>query len=256
MPDPVNRNCFIQILTGGAVPLPTIGMREPLWASPAVVFCPGETYSFYINYVGGIAGLDLLDGSLGNYGAGASFSPVSGPLGVTHSVMNVSFPSGVPDGVYRMSLGGKQGNFVEVINSLSEANACSSIFEISHNATLGNFFYPYVSEGYFQKMRLRINLREYQPEINLESYRSTATGQVRNLQGTYQSGLTIEAPDYTIHDHRAMAVLSFHDIIKINGKQYVRKENGGYQTRPDGMLPTYPGEFSLYENDSTILFRA
>lgn len=256
MPDPVNRNCFIQIFTGGAASLPTIGLREPLWASPAIIFRGGESYSFYINYVGGIGGLTLLDGSGGSYGAGASFSSVSGPLGVTHSVMNVNFPGGVPDGVYRMSLGGLQGNFVEVINNIDDANFTSAMFEISHNSTLGNFFYPYVSEEYFQKMRLRINLREYQPETNIESYRSTATGQVRNLQGTYQSSVTIETPEYSVHDHKAMAVLSVHDIIKINGKQYVRKENGTYQTRPDGMLPTYPGEFSLYENDSTILFRA
>lgn len=256
MPDPVNKNCFIQIFTGGPVSLPTIGLREPLWASPALVFRAGEVYSFYVNYVGAIGGVSLVDGSGNSYGAGASFMAVNGPLGVTHTVINISFPGGVPDGDYRMMLGGLQGSFVSVVNDLEEANSMSSRFEISHNSTLGNFYYPYAADEYFQSMRLRINLREFQPEINIESYKSSATGQIRNLSGTYQSAVTIESVDYTIHDHKAMAVLSIHDIIKINGRQYIRKENGGYQTRPDGMLPTYSGEFSLYENDSTILFRA
>ena len=253
--DPINQNCFIPLMgSGSAAALPVIAMQEPLWASPAVIFVPGEAYSFYINK-GGVSSFELYDGSGNVYSTGASFSAVAGPNGATSTIMNVSFPT-VPSGVYQGVVAGVfSAGFFEVMEMV-DALEVSAIFEFSHNLSLGDFYYPYAPEGYAQMIRLRCSAREYQPEINVESYQSTATGRVRNLQGTYQKSVIIETYDYDLYAHEAMAILTLHDNIKINGKEYIRKGNSAYQTKSVSDFKTYNGEFGLYENKSTILFRA
>jgi len=255
MADALNRNSFVRVYSGASkISLPVIPLREPGLISPPIIFVPGESLSFYIAAaVGG--GLTLTNGSGGSFGGGGSISSFSTtPEYGTHSVMNVTVPS-VPDGTYKMTVGGMESNYVEVISDVALANQISAFFEVSHNKPIDVFRYPYAGEGYKQKMRLRLTVVDMQPETNIDGYEATNTGKQRNLQGVSKKYVTFQTPDYQLEDHDAMHVLSLHDNILINGKSYIRRPSGSYKMSPAMDTPVSNGEFSLYDNENTFLLR-
>lgn len=253
MAQALNPYSFVRLYDESSeISLPIIPMRELGRISPALIFTPGEILSFYISYP--VSGsLSLTDGSGNSHNGGASFTGFATPQG-DHTIMEVTVPS-IPDGTYKMTIGGKEGNYVEVISDMTLVNQISAFFRISHNKNLNLFKYPYLGSGYKQRMRLRMTVLEIQPETNIEGYEATNTGKQRNLQGVSKKYVTFQTPDYQLEDHDACYMLSLHDNILINDREYIRRPTGSYKISPSMDTPVSNGEFSLYDNDATFLLR-
>lgn len=252
MADALNRNSFVRLYSGSSlVSLPIIPLREKQYVSPPIIGVPGETMSFYIAQSAS-GGASMVDGSGNSFGLG-SISGVTTTIG-NHGILNITVPS-APDGVYKMTVGGMESNYIDIVNDVALANQISAVVLWSHKKILDNFYYPYCPADYQQKARLRMSLTEIQPETNIEGYEATNTGKQRNLQGVFKKYATFMTPDYSLEDHDAMAVLALHDNISINGKVYIRRPQGTYKMSPDMALPACNGEFSLYDNSSTFLLR-
>lgn len=253
MLEPVNSHSFLRIYqNGGEVSLPIIPLREPLNASPAIIMCPGESYSFYMTTSTGAP--TAVDGSGGSAGIGGSASGVSTTIG-THTILNLSYGGGSRDGVYQFMFGGNKGSFVEIINDIEEARQISALFKFSHNKIMGKFYYPYAPAEYQQVMRLRCTNSDVQAKVDVTSYRSSATGKYRNLQGQYTKSVTIETVDYTRHDHDAAAILSLHDNILINERVYIRDPENSYRANIVSDVIGSNGTFGLFDNDATFPFK-
>jgi hypothetical protein len=253
MLEPANDHSFLRLYpAGGEVSLPVIPLREPLNISPAIILCPGEEYSFYMTTEAG--GLSIVDGSGGSVGVGLSYTMITTTIG-THTIIGMNYNGGARDGVYQVMFGGNKGSFVEVINDIEDARQVSGLFEFNHNKIMGKFYYPYAPTGYMQKMRLRCTVSNIQPKVDITSYRSSATGKYRNLQGVYAKTVTIETVDYTRHDHDAAAILSLHDHIFINDREYVRDPENSYRANLVSDVMGSNGTFGLIDNDATFLFK-
>lgn len=251
MTDALNKG-FIRVYGGGPTSLPIVGLQQPGRIFPAVIGVPGESMSAYIAYnVSG--GLSLTDGSGNSFGGGGSASGFA-ITGGTHSILNFTVPS-VPDGTYKMTIGGMESNYIDIVSDVAYANQVSCVVEYFHNKILGPYYYPYASSGYKQKLRLRMTLLDRQPETNVDGYEATNTGKQRNLQGVYKEYITLQTVDYLLEDHQAASLMSMHDSISINGILYIRRPSGGYKMSPSMDTPVSNGEFSLYDNSSTFLLR-
>lgn len=249
--DPVNTHSFLRKY-GSDVSLPIIPLREPRNASPAVILCPGESASFYMTTP--TSGLTIVDGSGNLLGVGVSYTNFTTTIG-THTIVTINYAGGEKDGVYQAMFGGAEGSFIEVINDIEDARQISAFYEFSHNKILGKFYYPYAPAGYKQKMRLRCTNSDVQPKVDITSYRSSATGKYRNLQGQYTKSVTIETVDYTRHDHDAAAILSLHDNILINGRAYIRDPENSYRANIVSDVIGSNGTFGLIDNDATFPFK-
>jgi hypothetical protein len=199
-------------------------------------------------------GLSINDGSGGTVGVGLSYISVSTTIG-THTIIGITYGGGARDGVYQVKFGADAGSFVEIINDIQEARQVSALFEFSHNKILGKFYYPYAPADYMQKMRLRCTNSDVQPKVDVTAYRSSATGKYRNLQGTYSKSVTIETVDYTRQDHDAAAILSIHDNIVINGRDYNRDPENSYRASITSDVNGSNGSFGLFDNEATFLFK-
>jgi hypothetical protein len=246
----LNPNSFLRIYNSSGVALPIIPLRERNMVYPPVIFVPGESYAVYFNTDASAGSISLTDGA-NTYNISISSTSVVYATG-THSFGTFTIPS-IPDGLYQMTISGAQSNGVEVINNVSEANQLSAIFEYSHNKKLGSLYYPYLSTGTKQKLRLRISVSDAQSDTTISGYEEVSTGQMRNLQGTIRKFITVTTMDYSREDHDAMMILSVHDTIIINGVTYIRKSDATYKSTAASDIPVSNGEFGLYDNGSTIL---
>lgn len=231
--------------------LPAVGMREPGLIVPPLIFVPGESLVFYINYaVSG--GVTITDGSGNSFSAGSVAALAV--TGGSHGIYSVTVPS-APDGVYALTVGGMTSNFVEIVNDVAYANQISAIVSYNHKKILHTFFYPYSGEGFRQIIRLRLSVIDQQPETNIEGYEETNTGKQRNLQGISKQYVTFRTPDYQLEDHSAAHLMTLHDSILINGKEYIRRPAGVYKASISMDTPVSSGEFSLYEQSSQFLLK-
>jgi hypothetical protein len=253
MKQSIVRSSFIRLYDNSSkIFLPIIPMREKQRISPPLIFSPGEILFFYIAYP--VSGpLTLTDGSGNSFDGGATFTNVPTTIG-DHTIMTVGVPE-IPDNVYKMTIGGKESNYVEVVGDISLIDQISSFWKVRHNKILNNIYYPYTGSNFHQWVRLRMTMLDLQPETNIEGYEATNTGKQRNLQGVYKEYVTFQTPDYEIEDHQAMSLFTLHDHIEINGVEFIRRPSGTYKMSPSMDTPVSNGEFSLYDNSSTFLLR-
>lgn len=250
----INSNSFLRVYDESSViALPMTALRDPSRVSPALIFVPGESLSFYISSsVAG--GLTLTDGSGTSYSMGGT-TAVPTTIG-GHSILNIAGVPSIPDGVYKGSIGGKEANYVEVINNIEEAAEKSVFVRCSHKKVLARFYYPYAGVSYMQRFRIRATLSERQPDINIDMYEETNTGKTRNLQGVYREYITLRLPEYTQEDHMAVSLMALHDNIIINERPYARRPAGAPRNTMDGMMMGWDGEVSFFDQSATYLMRS
>lgn len=246
----INQKCFLRLYNANSpLALPVASLRHKEMYSPPLIFVPGELYSIYLNTVVGVGSFTFFTPN-SSFNVGYSVIPVAHTTG-THSIIEFTGPD-IPNGIYKIAIGAYVSNGVEVIRNVNLANDLSAFFRFSHNKLLFNYYYPYISNGYKQRMRLRISAKEIQPETNIEGYERTNTGKFANLQGVSRDYVMFETPDYSNEDHQAASLLTLHDNIFINDVEYIRKPTSPYRVISATDVPVSNGEFGLYDNSSMI----
>jgi hypothetical protein len=273
---PVNDNNFIRWYSGSgqtmplASPLPCPGLRadyiKPYYQQPTKVYkpviAPGEEFSFFMNS----------ETPPDHNTADLRLAVVSG-ANTVETFPDVSFysnPDGAGEWLYRnITLSATSNKTVQLViyrNSDSvvlyfsnplqvmqqdEAEAKTVKAEYSNSRNI--YFLPYVNISFVQKIRLHLYMTGIEPESNTQNYRAINTGNLRNYKTEPDMAYTFRTGAFDLEAHRAMNLMTFHDDIKLNGRNYIRKDD--YTTNWTLTSILSSGTLSLYETEFSAINR-
>ncbi|OOG19128.1 hypothetical protein BWD42_04040 [Sphingobacterium sp. CZ-UAM] len=240
------------------VPCPYPTEKNNLPYMPVLV--PGEVTAFYVNVANGV-----------EYTKGFKLNLIT-PDGtiILESIAAVLLDSIEEDrfnfvcyltcpnttvGVYRLQIKNSdntldlRSNMVRVMTSGFEDN--TTIVRYRNNGRNLFGFNWVVLKNFYQQYRLHIFRIDQQPEYNIEQYRSSTTGKLRNLNGTMDRFVKFQSYYFDKGAHEACEALLFHSEIWINGKLYTFKT--GYSSEPLIASKRSKGEFELWDEGFSSL---
>lgn len=220
------------------------------------VLVPGEKTRFYINVKGGAnvpgGSINLLnpDGSVAMAAIGSTQTDDLGD-GNFNLYAELTGPV-APSGIYRLQIGsGLVSNLVRVVHNLY-ADKTTLIKYRNNGRNLFGFNWVGMDE-FYQQFRLHIFRIDQQPEYNIEQYRSSTSGKLRNLNGSIDRYVKFQSYYFDKEAHEACEAMLFHSEIWINGKFYTFKS--GYSSEPLTASKKSKGEFELWDEGFSSLNR-
>ncbi|WP_293916531.1 MULTISPECIES: hypothetical protein [unclassified Sphingobacterium] len=224
------------------------------------VLVPGEITSFYINVKGGI-----------NYSGGFTLNIIRPDRTIALSDIGVlnrdNLGSGrynlycdmsgpaVPPGIYYLQIKDiantvtLRSNMVRVIHSGFQDK--TTIVRYRNNGK--NLFHInwLGMPDFYQQYRLHIFRIDQQPDYNIEQYRSSTSGKLRNLNGSMDRYVKFQSYYFDKEAHEACEAMLFHSEIWINDKLYSYKT--GYASEPLLATKKSKGEFELWDENFSSL---
>lgn len=244
-------------------PVPRLYERVTM-CTPALVFTPGETYTFYVNRLDNqaISGtVELWRGTSKVQNLTASYTPVPLKAG-SHSILSVTCPNIVP-GTYYLKCSGLTSSPIEIMPA-DEAALFSIMVAFRHDTLFAHvppiFYYPYVDDAlgnanFKQEFRLRLT------QVNLETsgeqavYEESRSGASRALGGTEREYVGFRGPRYVIEDFQALRAMVKHDFLTIGDKRFKFNPQGVPRLAYSLDMNAHTVEFSLEDPAHTLLLR-
>lgn len=114
-------------------------------------------------------------------------------------------------------------------------------------------FYWHLVPSFYQKLRIRMNQIDSQPEDEKEIYVEQYSGKPRNFVSEQKWVYTLETYYYDEGMHKAAYVMSLHDNLIINSKVYYTKSTYKIDTIFDSK--SSKGTFEVYEEEFASINR-
>ncbi|GAB3783289.1 hypothetical protein GCM10028818_40970 [Spirosoma horti] len=234
--------------------LPRPFVREPEVLSPVVWLVPGETISFYLNATDNSApagAIALLDEKGGSHVVAQSLSTIDFPGG-SHLYGSFTVPA-VVEGFARLTLGNLTSQYLWLSTAANAADR-TAVVRFRNNDRLQNFRYRYLPDDFYQQFRIRLAVKNEEPEINKQTYRSATTGKTRHLYSEPRQIVTFQTPEYDRNGHRAIVSMMEHDTLLINGQLYAFAQAYKANSNEGDVLTT--GEFAVSDENYSTLHRS
>jgi hypothetical protein len=270
---PVNGPNFVNWFPAdGAISFESIECTNEEWDLPKpyriinkkynhyAVVAQAEEFSFYINFDTPLTDPDFTSLRIGLIKGQTLVSMNIGTL------VKDLFEDGVKYNLYAsitLSASFEEGDYMMVIyNSVSGAvlftssgiqimtpkNAKLYTCRIIHRNTYNIYKYYYARlPEYVNKIRLKLNLIEEQPEATIQQYRASSTGKLRNVSFELDKYIKLESYFFDDLAILGMYVFQMCDTININEKNYILKEV--YKTNWNLKLNINKGLIEFYEQE-------
>lgn len=245
----INHNSFLVFFDSNGEPVMPRPYEYALECNPEVWLVPGESYALYVK--GSIPAITSITDGVNSYSVTSSATTISAHTD-TDTVLTFEIGS-VPEGAYKFVAGSYTSQTVYVS---SEANAKKDTvyIEFHQRHSLGTFWYPYTSEGFKNKIRVRIIW--VGDEVFTEKKTAVSSPDGNSMRSKYVSpyGRTeaftrFRVEGFRPYIHRAMSFMTNHENISINGISYFFRSDGTYTPNSNGSY-LYDAEFSLTIQDS------
>lgn len=244
-------------------PVPRLYERVTMCSS-ALVFTPGETYTFYVNRLdfqplSGVVELWRGSAKMQNLTVTHKAVPLSSG---SHSLLTLECPNVAP-GTYFLKCSGLASSHVEIM-SADEADLFSIMVAFRHSSLFAYvppiFYYPYVDDAlgnanFKQEFRLRLT------QVNLETtgeqavYEESRTGASRALGGTEREYVGFRGPRYVTEDFEALRVMVKHNYLTIGDKPFKFNPQGVPRIAYSLDVNAHTVEFSLEDPSRTLMLR-
>ncbi|WP_128547192.1 hypothetical protein [Larkinella soli] len=236
--------------------LPESGFLGKMAAS--VLLVPGETYSFFINAPDGMPVGDfpihLRSNDLKPMAAGiGNLTPVEIRPSVFNYIAQITIPSGLPEGYYRLIIQSETGGVNWISNRVwycpSGNDNGSALFSFRNRRALASIPYDKPElNGFRQVLRLKCYTGVPQADTQIEDYQEVTTGRHVAVQINQDLVVPFRTPLTDAFGHEGFMTMLRHKDILINGRPYSLKSGyssgNGHRRLSEGSFEMYQTEFS------------
>ena len=233
--------------------LPRLSVRQNKSYLPIVAI--GEAFSFYMNLEVPFNDeefanlrLDLVK-SNGTVVAGVGVLSQDVISGTNYNLFS-ELTLNVAAGIYQLRIYNTVSDTLKCISNYFQVlpleTADLITVAVRYRNSRNHYKFRYVENAaFYNKVRLHLGLKDWQPEGNFQQYRSVSTGKLRNEK--YELDRLVKLETYYFDDaaHDSMAILCSCDNIELNTRLYLAK--GLYKPTINENSTVSKGEVDLYD---------